>query len=187
MMANLEKEKQKTTPSRRGYSESGSQQTGASRPSFPHRLAQVFSSYHLDEVSKHQRHTDNEETVADDKSVERPELIEKDAEDSQDIEEAISDGVDTIPNVRMDIKDHRDIDVEIGVEMERAKSSKSARSARDPNLVSWEGPDDLENPKNWPMKRKWAATFVGTNGLILATECELIILSSVILYFHLTR
>ena len=42
----------------------------------------------------------------------------------------------------------------------RQPTSKSARSVRDPNMVSWEGPDDPENPKNWPLKRKWIATFV---------------------------
>ena len=30
----------------------------------------------------------------------------------------------------------------------------------DINKVSWEGPDDPENPKNWSFKRKWAATIV---------------------------
>ncbi|KAB8228940.1 major facilitator superfamily domain-containing protein [Aspergillus alliaceus] len=29
----------------------------------------------------------------------------------------------------------------------------------DPNLVTWEGPDDPQNPKNWPATRKWM-TFV---------------------------
>jgi hypothetical protein len=42
----------------------------------------------------------------------------------------------------------------------RQPTSKSARSVRDPNMVSWNGPDDPENPKNWPLKRKWIATFV---------------------------
>jgi MFS family permease len=26
--------------------------------------------------------------------------------------------------------------------------------------VTWDGPDDPENPKNWNFKRKWAATFI---------------------------
>jgi MFS family permease len=26
--------------------------------------------------------------------------------------------------------------------------------------VTWDGPDDPENPKNWTFKRKWAATFI---------------------------
>ncbi|KNG91035.1 hypothetical protein ANOM_000758 [Aspergillus nomiae NRRL 13137] len=25
----------------------------------------------------------------------------------------------------------------------------------DPNLVTWDGPDDPQNPKNWPARRKW--------------------------------
>ncbi|PYI06810.1 MFS general substrate transporter [Aspergillus sclerotiicarbonarius CBS 121057] len=32
--------------------------------------------------------------------------------------------------------------------------------APDPNLVTWEGPDDRANPKNWSTRRKWAATLV---------------------------
>jgi hypothetical protein len=27
----------------------------------------------------------------------------------------------------------------------------------DPNIVFWDGPDDPENPMNWPSSRKWAA------------------------------
>ncbi|GKT76523.1 major facilitator superfamily protein [Colletotrichum tofieldiae] len=26
---------------------------------------------------------------------------------------------------------------------------------QDPNIVDWDGPDDPENPQNWPMKMKW--------------------------------
>jgi hypothetical protein len=46
--------------------------------------------------------------------------------------------------------------------LKRQQTDKSARSQRprDPNMVSWTGPDDPENPKNWTMKRKWVATFV---------------------------
>ncbi|KAK7753312.1 hypothetical protein SLS62_004831 [Diatrype stigma] len=29
-----------------------------------------------------------------------------------------------------------------------------------PNLVAWSGPDDPENPKNWPYSRRWAVVFV---------------------------
>ena len=39
------------------------------------------------------------------------------------------------------------------------KSSRSQQQ-RDPHLVTWEGIDDPENPKNWPTKRKWAAVLV---------------------------
>jgi hypothetical protein len=28
-------------------------------------------------------------------------------------------------------------------------------------LVTWDGPDDPENPKNWPLKKKWFAAITG--------------------------
>lgn len=42
--------------------------------------------------------------------------------------------------------------------MGRKSSTKSRRSEKDTNLVTWDGPDDPENPKNWSRQRKWAAT-----------------------------
>nr|ASK38705.1 major facilitator superfamily transporter [Paecilomyces divaricatus] len=32
--------------------------------------------------------------------------------------------------------------------------------AEDPTLITWDGPDDPANPKNWSRRRKWAATMV---------------------------
>jgi len=29
---------------------------------------------------------------------------------------------------------------------------------KDPNLVDWDGPDDPENPMNWPVSKKWTVT-----------------------------
>ncbi|KAK2751318.1 hypothetical protein FQN55_001053 [Onygenales sp. PD_40] len=34
------------------------------------------------------------------------------------------------------------------------------RSIRDPKMVTWDGPDDPINPKNWSQKKKWAATLI---------------------------
>ncbi|KAJ5101600.1 synaptic vesicle transporter [Penicillium alfredii] len=31
-------------------------------------------------------------------------------------------------------------------------------SDKDPNLVTWDGPDDPQNPKKWSLKRRWLAT-----------------------------
>ena len=33
---------------------------------------------------------------------------------------------------------------------------------KDPNLVQWGGPDDLENPQNWSPRRKWLMITVVT-------------------------
>ncbi|KAJ6142454.1 hypothetical protein N7471_001907 [Penicillium samsonianum] len=37
-------------------------------------------------------------------------------------------------------------------------TAKSNRSRHGPKLVTWDGPEDPENPKNWSTKKKWAAT-----------------------------
>jgi hypothetical protein len=83
----------------------------------------------------------------------------KHGEDSSDREsyEEEEEEVEEVPEVRMGIPDQRDI--EARPKITKTKSRASSRS-RDPNLVGWNGPDDPENPKNWKMGRKWAATFV---------------------------
>ena len=30
-----------------------------------------------------------------------------------------------------------------------------ATGETDPNIVDWDGPDDPQNPKNWPDSKKW--------------------------------
>jgi multidrug resistance protein len=42
--------------------------------------------------------------------------------------------------------------------MGRKASTRSKRSEKDVNLVTWDGPADPMNPKNWSRQRKWAAT-----------------------------
>ncbi|SMY29736.1 unnamed protein product [Zymoseptoria tritici ST99CH_1A5] len=42
--------------------------------------------------------------------------------------------------------------------IKRNPSRRSNRDEKDSNLVSWEGSDDPENPKNWTNKRRWMAT-----------------------------
>ncbi|GAP85972.2 putative major facilitator superfamily transporter [Rosellinia necatrix] len=39
------------------------------------------------------------------------------------------------------------------------KIDTTAPDPNDPNLVTWTGPDDPENPKNWKFSKKWAAVF----------------------------
>ncbi|KIN03237.1 hypothetical protein OIDMADRAFT_119124 [Oidiodendron maius Zn] len=45
-------------------------------------------------------------------------------------------------------------------EGDHAGEDEQIKSERDPNLVTWDGPEDPENPKNWSFKRKWAATLI---------------------------
>ncbi|KAK4897034.1 hypothetical protein LTR27_005281 [Elasticomyces elasticus] len=44
--------------------------------------------------------------------------------------------------------------------LRRQQTNKSGRSVRDPNMISWQGESDPENPKNWETRRKWAAVLV---------------------------
>lgn len=42
----------------------------------------------------------------------------------------------------------------------KLKHSASRRSVKDPNLVTWDGPDDPANPHNWPKHRRWSSTIL---------------------------
>lgn len=35
---------------------------------------------------------------------------------------------------------------------------ENTNASKDPNFVTWDGPKDPENPKNWPNKKKWTYT-----------------------------
>ncbi|OJK02114.1 hypothetical protein ASPACDRAFT_24706 [Aspergillus aculeatus ATCC 16872] len=66
-----------------------------------------------------------------------------------------------VVEVRGGIVNERDRDLEAAGPPAAAaaalEKSRTARSENDPKLVTWNGPDDPDNPKNWPMKKKWAA------------------------------
>jgi hypothetical protein len=53
-----------------------------------------------------------------------------------------------------------DLDVERDVELESDNKSEAQASPVDPYLVTWNGPSDPGNPRNWTFRRKWAAVFV---------------------------
>ncbi|KAF2273658.1 MFS general substrate transporter [Westerdykella ornata] len=94
-------------------------------------------------------HTQEEVEDAEGKSEEEVEKVE--------IEESGRDlhGT-TIEGIKGGIPYEEDVE-EKPAKLEKSRSSQSNRN---PNLVTWDGPDDPANPKNWSMKRKWAATFI---------------------------
>lgn len=57
---------------------------------------------------------------------------------------------------------HDDTDVENGDQSgdnEKAEQLKRKESNnKDSNLIEWDGPNDPENPMNWPAKKKWIVT-----------------------------
>ncbi|XXG94507.1 hypothetical protein Hte_000764 [Hypoxylon texense] len=65
----------------------------------------------------------------------------------------------TISEVRDGIESRRDLDLEEGISAEEEKSPATNPDS-DPNLVTWTGPDDPENPKNWPISRKYGAVVI---------------------------
>ena len=45
-----------------------------------------------------------------------------------------------------------------GGTVKRNASTRSRKGEKDINLVTWDGPGDPDNPKNWARKKKWMAT-----------------------------
>lgn len=106
-------------------------------------LDRVYSAKHLDDQSVyHSNHA-----------------INSDIEQS---DSASSETAGPIEEVRGGIVNERDVDLEKGkqpeAELEKSKSARSKGSRQDSKVVNWNGPDDPDNPKNWPNKKKWAAT-----------------------------
>jgi len=62
------------------------------------------------------------------------------------------------------ISSNHSTDVEslpVGEKVERSSSGHSSQEEEDPNLVTWDGPDDPANPRNWSKNRKWVVTIIG--------------------------
>ncbi|KAI2786871.1 Efflux pump vrtL [Penicillium oxalicum] len=70
--------------------------------------------------------------------------------------------IETVEEVRDGILNERDVDIERGQapveDLEKSRTLRSTKSRHGGKLVTWDGPDDPENPKNWPTRKKWAAT-----------------------------
>ncbi|KAH7355047.1 MFS multidrug transporter-like protein [Rhexocercosporidium sp. MPI-PUGE-AT-0058] len=139
--------------SRRNTSGAVSRRSGAS-PVCLHRISS--SGAYLDDHARyyghsyHDHHGDSNEALEYDESTGESDLTEKETKEEQDR--------DIVPEVRDGIEDQKDM--EAGLDLKKSKTAKSGRSTRDPNLVSWDGPEDPKNPKNWTMGRKWAATLI---------------------------
>lgn len=73
-----------------------------------------------------------------------------------------------------------------GAEIEKDLTSLAQTETRNANLVTWEGPSDPENPKNWTTRRKWAATIVGIPPEP-GSKSELTAHASFPLHSHLSR
>ncbi|KAI1134512.1 MFS general substrate transporter [Hypoxylon sp. FL0543] len=66
----------------------------------------------------------------------------------------------TVSEVRDGIESRRDLDLEQAQPEEKSAVAAIASNSNDPNLVTWAGPEDPENPKNWSISKKWGAVFI---------------------------
>jgi hypothetical protein len=89
---------------------------------------------------------DEDRSKDDDRDLEKQETSER-----SEPEDEVMFG---IPNER----DFGTDDEEDESGLEKTRTGRSL--GRDPTVVDWDSADDPQNPKNWTMKRKWAATFV---------------------------
>ncbi|KAI9877951.1 MAG: hypothetical protein M1830_002358 [Pleopsidium flavum] len=111
--------------------------------------ARLYAMQHLDDQSVY-RH-DHEAISNDDDGSDTSEKLRV-----EDDEEARKEGLVKESEVQMDMANQEDLETG-GVPLAKKETSKSEI---DPNLVTWDGPMDPKNPKNWSRKQRWAATFV---------------------------
>lgn len=108
------------------------------------RCDRVYSAKHLNDQSVY--HSDN--------AINSDDVAQSDVSSLENAE--------TVQEARGGTVNERDLDLEQGqqpqAELEKSRTARSNRSRQDTKLVQWDGPDDPDNPKNWPNKKKWAAT-----------------------------
>lgn len=143
---------------------SQSRHSKSSRPSRPASLTRVRSGTHIDDQFSFHHETDaldaalQDEEMGQGDNTHDPHAEEAGTQrasrhSSQTVDEAEEEEVLT------ESEHGGDKDVEKDIEKQLPKK-QSTRSLRDPNIVSWDGPDDPQNPKNWSFKRRWAATLI---------------------------
>ncbi|KAJ4340247.1 hypothetical protein N0V95_007541 [Ascochyta clinopodiicola] len=161
-------------------------------------LHRLLSSHHPDDHSVYHHEDGDGVHVNDDtSSLHKTETQRRDAESSddssvssaqekEDADEAAHAEETTYEEIRGGIPYEHDVEA---AKPELAKK-KSSRSIKDPNLVSWDSPDDPANPKNWSMKRKWAATLIVSCFTLVSPISSSMIspaLSSISREFHITN
>ncbi|KAL1611767.1 hypothetical protein SLS59_000486 [Nothophoma quercina] len=141
-----------------------------SRPSSP-PLHRLLSNHHPDDHSVYHHEGGDGVHVRDDtSSLHKTETQRRDVgtsssdddssasstKEKENQDEAAHGEETTYEEIRGGIPYEHDVEA-AKPELEKKKSN---RSIKDPNLVTWDSADDPANPKNWSIKRKWAATLI---------------------------
>ncbi|KAL8665668.1 MAG: hypothetical protein Q9168_007651 [Polycauliona sp. 1 TL-2023] len=117
------------------------QQSNTNRPT----LSKIFSGQHLDDQSTYH--------ARDSVSEKGTDILT--ADEGSDSSERIPSEDKEARGQQSEETNGRAQDLEAPLE-----KKQSSKSVKDPNLVTWDGPDDPQNPKNWSKKQRWAATIV---------------------------
>lgn len=134
----------------------------ASQPAGPSSMSSTTGNSPRDMVEtfdeeKHERPatmTDSEDSLSDGETERQRASLSRigSARSGRSLTTVVSEVRDGIPNQR---------DLERG-DSERGNGADGQDSGpKDPNLVSWDGPGDSQNPKLWHNRRKWAAVICG--------------------------
>ncbi|KAH7055953.1 MFS multidrug transporter-like protein [Macrophomina phaseolina] len=126
-----------------------------SRPPSP-QLHRLYSAQHIDDHSLYDREHAAGESETEDNQHGPPRTASHRTVNGSETEKKDDDGSIEIPEVRDGIPDVRDVE-KGDPSREKAKADSPPN---DPNVVSWDGPEDPANPKNWSLRRKWAACLV---------------------------
>ena len=142
----------------------------ASRPASPH-LRRFYSGHYLDDASTYHHdhaagHDDSDEEVQYEEEEAEPAessstVSREKSEEDEEKEKEEKEEPDTIPEIAGGLPNQRDLESgQPPYGQPPLVKRETTRSIKDPNLVTWDGPDDPANPKNWGKKQKWAATLV---------------------------
>lgn len=156
----------------RSRTNSRSRSRATSRPSRRNSLHRIYSGAYLDDhnvydhdhaaSSGDEAREEVEEEGQDDfehhEKSEANQLSAQGSQDSSELENMAKEEPDEIPEGAFGMVTGNDI--EAGNAHAQLERKQTTKSIQDPNLVTWDGPDDPLNPKNWSKGRKWAATLV---------------------------
>ncbi|PGH18804.1 hypothetical protein AJ79_00217 [Helicocarpus griseus UAMH5409] len=147
-----------TSRSARSGRSLGTLQPGLSRQrTSASRNTPVFPPQYLDDHSTYQGVDDVEDDISEiDLSPEAPSESFGEKE-SQERSPACHDNVYENDIETVSSRGHADF---VPVRSASRPQKTRTRSIQDPRLVTWDGAEDPTNPKNWSLKKKWAATVV---------------------------
>lgn len=96
-------------------------------------------------------------------SVPRDERVELAADEQHDADIPSNIGavsLDKSKDIAIDSRPHSASDSDVEKEAAVVSSDGATAASEDPNIVFWDGPNDPQNPLNWPAATKWGSIAV---------------------------